>query len=215
MKAGFFVSLLVIAAQVGNGHGVSDSDTPCCVTCSTPGQEKYYSIDHIFNQCGECCFEPSKFWEYKIFEPGLTKANASHPCSDHGYGNYTETVTHGAGNIHMTLDMYKAVKTISNETNTPCCEACPTLGHRKYYSIDRSANTCGESCLEPTKFQEYKKLEPGLTYSDGTSSHPCSDHGFAKYTETLTESAGEIKMTRDMYTLAGQKHSSGSASFIK
>merc|ERR1711998_483021 len=26
---------------------------PCCQACPNEGEEKYYSIDHIFNMCGE------------------------------------------------------------------------------------------------------------------------------------------------------------------
>ena len=48
----------------------------------------------------------SDFWKYKLFEPGLTKANSSTPCSDLDYPTYDSTVTHGAGPIKMTLDLY-------------------------------------------------------------------------------------------------------------
>ena len=51
--------------------------------------------------------QPSKFHIYKIFEPGLTNATTAHPCHDHKYSNYSQTVTHGFGPIKMTLDLYK------------------------------------------------------------------------------------------------------------
>ena len=83
----------------------------CCGVCNADaGEIKAYSIDHIFNMCGECCLQPGDFWKYKIFELGLTKADAvdSNPCSDNGYSVFKETDTHGVpGVITMTLDMYK------------------------------------------------------------------------------------------------------------
>lgn len=48
----------------------------CCTEC-TDGNEKTYSIDHVFNHCGESCSKPSLFWLYKIFEPGLIRANST------------------------------------------------------------------------------------------------------------------------------------------
>ena len=85
---------------------------PCCNTCDDPAMEKYYSVDHIFHMCGECCMDPSNYWLFKLFEPGLTKHGDSNtPCSDLEYTSYVKTDTHGAGPITMTLDMYKKEKT--------------------------------------------------------------------------------------------------------
>lgn len=83
----------------------ADADTPCCLTCTEP-QEKYYSIDKLHNECGECCMDPKHYLIFKIFEPGLTKANDETPCADFRYKNYTGTVTHGFGPVSMTLDLY-------------------------------------------------------------------------------------------------------------
>ncbi|GMH89122.1 hypothetical protein TL16_g11359 [Triparma laevis f. inornata] len=88
---------------------LSDGDEPCCVdACTVEGEEKYYSIDTRHDLCGECCMNPSDFDLYKKFEKGLEKApdGDDSPCTGFGYPKYTETVTHGAFNIKMTLDLY-------------------------------------------------------------------------------------------------------------
>ena len=62
------------------------------------------------NMCGESCMNESDFWKYKLFEPGLQKAERGDatPCHDAGYSNYYETDTHGVPYIlTITLDMYK------------------------------------------------------------------------------------------------------------
>ena len=86
----------------------------CCEKCGVNDDKiKTYSIDHIFNMCGEACMEASDFWKYKLFEPGLTKVDRGDatPCHDAGYTNYYETDTHGVPHIiTMTLDMYKMPK---------------------------------------------------------------------------------------------------------
>ena len=79
----------------------------CCEECTKEGEMKYYSIDKIYNKCGECCMLPSKYSTYKIFEPGLTKAEVDHPCAELGYPVYETTETHGAIGITMTIDKYK------------------------------------------------------------------------------------------------------------
>ena len=78
----------------------------CCQQCTGP-QEKYYSIDPVFNFCGECCMNPRWFWLYKIFEPTLHKAETNTPCADRNYTIYRDTPTHGVWPITMTLDLYK------------------------------------------------------------------------------------------------------------
>jgi len=82
-------------------------DEECCVgACTVEGEEKYYSIDTKHNMCGECCMNPADYNKYHLFEPGLTKADNDSPCGPLGYHTYDSTVTHGAGNIKMTLDLY-------------------------------------------------------------------------------------------------------------
>jgi hypothetical protein len=96
-----FATLALVGSAAANCCGVCNADA---------GEIKAFSIDHIFNMCGECCLQPGDFWKYKIFELGLTKADAvdSNPCSDAGYSVFKETDTHGVpGVITMTLDMYK------------------------------------------------------------------------------------------------------------
>ena len=43
------------------------TEDKCCETCTIEGTKKYYSIDYIFNRCGECCIEPEKYCIYHIF----------------------------------------------------------------------------------------------------------------------------------------------------
>ena len=74
----------------------------CCEVCSNENEEKFYSVDHIFNQCGECCFEPKDYWFYKVFEWGLQNAESDTPCKDLGYGKYHKTVTHGVSKFSAT-----------------------------------------------------------------------------------------------------------------
>lgn len=102
------VSAFVAAMALSKGLLVSAAlpSTPCCITCSIAGQEKFYSIDTRHNSCGECCMDPADYDLYKKFEPGLEKTNSSTPCLDLKYPKYVETVTHGFGTVKMTLDIY-------------------------------------------------------------------------------------------------------------
>ena len=75
-------------------HTTKLEDTPCCLSCTAP-LEKYHSVDHIFNNCGEACMDPKKFWIYKVFEPGLEKSETETPCADRKYTVYESTPTHG------------------------------------------------------------------------------------------------------------------------
>ena len=92
----------------------AEPTTPCCNSCTEP-LEKYHSVDHIFNNCGEACMLPSKFWIYKLFEPGLEKSETNTPCADREYTDYKNTPTHGFGPIKMTLDMYGPTKKDEDE----------------------------------------------------------------------------------------------------
>ena len=99
MKSDFYETFL------GNSTVTADPTTPCCHSCTEP-LEKYHSVDHIFNNCGEACMDPSKFWIYKLFEPGLEKSKTNTPCADRDYTVYKSTPTHGVYPITMTLDLY-------------------------------------------------------------------------------------------------------------
>ena len=83
------------------------SEEKCCVECTQENEIKYYSIDKLYDRCGECCMDPDKYWIYHIFEPGLTEATVDHPCEELGYSEYETTETHGAIGITMTIDKYK------------------------------------------------------------------------------------------------------------
>ena len=92
---------------------------PCCHKCTEP-LEKYHSVDHIMNNCGEACMDPKDFWLYKLFEPGLEKSDTNTPCSDRKYDDYRNTPTHGFGPIKMTLDLYGPHKKDLNDDQDDC-----------------------------------------------------------------------------------------------
>ena len=102
---------IVIVALLGLASAENlKVDGPCCNACSGDGIIKTFSIDKIFNMCGESCMASKDFWKYHIFERGLTKADdtTAHVCAEKGYHTYDSTVTHGIpGIISMTLDLYK------------------------------------------------------------------------------------------------------------
>ena len=116
-------AVAVASASVLRGSMESTADAaaplpPCCQGPCTSPEEKYYSVDRIFNMCGESCMNPKDYWLYKIFEPGLTKAQTNFPCSHQrskvsGDGNFTvyyQTEVHGFRYLNMTVDMYKPAK---------------------------------------------------------------------------------------------------------
>ena len=97
MKLGLFVM-----------GGVAASER-CCQACPE-NQVKTYSVDHIFNQCGESCIDNKDFWKYKVFEPGLHRANATDQavCAELGYADYKDTDVHGIPEvITIAVDMFK------------------------------------------------------------------------------------------------------------
>ena len=96
---------------------LKDVAEPCCKGYCESGDIKVYSVDHIFDMCGEGCIPSDKFNLYKLFESGLTKANVEHPCAAtpapykdvHNEGHfsvYKKTVTHGVKQFNVTLDLY-------------------------------------------------------------------------------------------------------------
>ena len=96
--------ILVLAALL---LAFANAEEKCCVECTNENEQKFYSIDTLFDRCGECCFNPKKYWLYRIFEFGLKEAEVDHPCQEAGYTEYEVTETHGAIGIKMTLDKYK------------------------------------------------------------------------------------------------------------
>ena len=91
------------------GDVQGDPMVKCCTACEAP-MVKYHSVDHIFNNCGESCMDPKKFWIYKLFEPGLTLSDTNTPCADRKYTDYKGTPTHGVWPVQATLDMYGPTK---------------------------------------------------------------------------------------------------------
>ena len=68
-----------------------------------------YDTDQIANR-----MSPDDYDLYHKFEKNLLPAEGTNtPCADHGYPRYKKTLTHGAGPIKMTFDMY----TITQDKN--------------------------------------------------------------------------------------------------
>ena len=53
------VQLETMNALLSSGADADADAEPCCNDCPVEGEEKYYSIDKIFNMCGECCMKVS------------------------------------------------------------------------------------------------------------------------------------------------------------
>ena len=75
----------------------------CCESCKLP-EIKYYSI--VNPRCGESCLDPKDYWKYKIFEPGMKKAESNTPCLDFNFPSYEETEIHHIGNLKVAVDLY-------------------------------------------------------------------------------------------------------------
>lgn len=209
------IALFVIAVIVSS---VAAEPKCCAGPCKAP-YEKYYSVDHIFNRCGECCMLPKDFWKYKIFEIGLTKAKTDTPCADtkspfKNQGDYTvyeSTVTHGTKLLNMTLDMYSPAKLTEElqDSHTPCCNGTCPEGMKKYYSVDHGfghSPFCGETCLDPKKYKIYHLFEKNLTLATEHPDHPCmyqfdpvGGH-YSVYNKTVTHGVpGLLAVTLDLW----------------
>merc|ERR1712070_601844 len=128
---------------MGNPIQTAEPTDPCCLSCTAP-LEKYHSVDHIMNNCGEACMDPSKFWLYKLFEPGLEKSETNTPCADRKYDDYKDTPTHGFGPVKMTLDLYGPHKGLEDDASD--CEA--VAGSDKCDADDRCA-WCVSAAVKP------------------------------------------------------------------
>ena len=115
---------------------------PCCLSCTAP-LEKYHSVDHIMNNCGEACMDPSKYWLYKLFEPGLEKSETNTPCADRKYDDYKNTPTHGFGPIKMTLDLYGPHKDLLGDDQ----EHCETIKSLSPCDADDKCSWCKSAAV--------------------------------------------------------------------
>lgn len=150
------------AARAGRLEQAAADAGPCCKSCGG-GLEKYFSVDKLHNKCGECCMKSSDYWKYKIFEPGLTKADTNSPCADKQFTTYDSTVTHGFGPVKMTLDLYDPAKEAAVAlafNGTTCEKAQPTSkdllncgrGCENYVSRGGGSGMCVEDASSPTGF---------------------------------------------------------------
>ena len=59
----------VVAQNIFNAKDAFLKDGKCCEVCGKTDKTeiKTYSIDKIFNHCGEACIKESDFWKFKIF----------------------------------------------------------------------------------------------------------------------------------------------------
>lgn len=96
-------SLIIIASSFTFMQIEQNLKEKCCISCVSPAV-KYVSLRN--NKCGESCIDPKDYQKIRIFEPTLVKADSNTPCSDKYFTVYNGTVTHGAGSLKATLDMY-------------------------------------------------------------------------------------------------------------
>lgn len=142
---------------------VDDEPTdPCCHDCTAP-LEKYHSVDHIMNNCGEACMDPSKFWLYKLFEPGLEKSETNTPCADRKYDDYKNTPTHGFGPVKMTLDLYGPHKDLGDDA-----AECEALGDDKTCDANDKCSWCVSGAVKPAckALEDAKKLPASIFKCD-------------------------------------------------
>jgi hypothetical protein len=95
--------LLVLAASFRVQKLQTIVGDKCCSSCQLP-LIKYFSLSN--HRCGEVCLNPKDYTKYKVFEPGLTKAETNTPCPDRNYPVYNGTYTHEALGLKATFDMY-------------------------------------------------------------------------------------------------------------
>merc|ERR1712166_138380 len=145
-----------------------NGEPPCCQgKCAAAGQEKYWSIASSLGpfggkkHCGECCIDPKNYNLYHFFEKNLTKSVVDSPCESFGFTKYDSTVTHGAGPIKVTLDLYD-VPTNSTPSPSPpgrcegneyCCPDAKACLFPTETSCKDDDNACGkgEVCCPLTK----------------------------------------------------------------
>jgi len=133
----------------------------CCEACAAP-LVKYYSIDHVFGHCGECCLNPKRFKLFKFFEPGLTLAGDT-TCEKLGYPTYDSTVTHGVWPVSVSLDLFDR-KALAN-ASARASSATVTL-----YRIVNGK--CGQATLD-------EKYVPYAASFAGMAPGRCIEHGYA------------------------------------
>eukprot|EP00937_MAST-01D_sp_MAST-1D-sp2_P004968 g4968.t1 len=97
MRLSLISSLLLVGLCLGA------SESACCHECGE-GKQKYYSVPKQGGgqQCGEACLEPSRYPEWKLFEPALLPGS----CASQGFTQYTETATDGVCPLCVTNDRY-------------------------------------------------------------------------------------------------------------
>mmetsp|Transcript_6129 Transcript_6129/g.11238 ORF Transcript_6129/g.11238 Transcript_6129/m.11238 type:complete len:169 (+) Transcript_6129:54-560(+) len=151
-----FTRLLLVACAVAPSFG-----GPCCQGCELP-KVKVFSTDAKHGYCGEGCMNPAHFSFFHHFESNLTLATDDHPCREQWtpdnkkqYTDYTATVTHGAGPLSFTLDLYEPTDMPSHA----CCFAqivhplgCPGfMGKPDPVLIDGTGPFCCPEGATPTE----------------------------------------------------------------
>lgn len=173
------------------GGSPPPSDVPVAEECNIEeGLEKYYSIDAIFNKCGETCLDPRTYALYKVFEPGLKRAASpsQEVCQELGYRQYGRTVAHGFSKFdRVTLDLYDP---------TPCAAECDvSTGVAKYFLVNPLWDRCGEACITPEQAARYAPILPGLRLAKAQDQKACAARGYTKYERTVSYGG----MLMDMY----------------
>ncbi len=82
-------------------------------------------------------------------------------------------------------------------SDTKCCATCPE-NEAKYFSVVSWNKMCGESCINPKDYWEFKLFEHNLTRA--TDNTPCVDQNFTLYKKTESHGIGPIKVAIDFYS---------------
>lgn len=130
-------------------------------------------------------------------------------CTGHSDENikYCPNATTTYNTTEFGIQAVESEEVGAGDSTTPCCKTCePPL--IKMFSVDHGpfhTPFCGESCMDPKKFKEYKFFEKNLTEAAGDP-HPCAqqftqDGGhYTKYTKTVTHGVpGLLSVTLDLY----------------
>lgn len=107
-----------------------------------------------------------------------------------------------AGSMLANILLLSTASAALAQNSTRCCDSCtpPTV---VYFSVVTAGGYCGESCLNPAHFHEYKLLEKNLTRGD--AQYPCSrqlsadGETYTKYAFTDTHKLGPISAAVDFY----------------
>ena len=108
--------------------------------------------------------------------------------------------------MFILLLLITTVASHSLRNPQPCCVTC-TKPQEKYFSVDHGWGHppfCGETCLNPNKYDILHIFEHNLTLADNQT-HPCAfqyapdGRKYSHYNKTVTHGIGSLSVTLDLY----------------